>query len=281
MLHNCEVSEMNNVVIGSYIETYSFIHRLNAKVKFIGLLLLMIVGFMNIDFDAYFLLSAFTFFLLVAIRLPLREYGQILKPVLYFVSFIAIFNVLFSIPSGPVYFQFWFIKITEGSVVAALQYSYRIAIIFLLGSVFSITTKPLDFAYGFEDLLKPLKHLRVPIAEIALMLSLTLRFIPILFEESQVIQKAQMARGADLEHGSLKAKMQGLVAMLIPMFIVSFMKAEKMALAMEARGFTSASNRTRYQLSKLTKGDYLAFVLVGLIVVLIALFQLQIISIIG
>lgn len=272
---------MNNVVIGSYIETYSLIHRLNAKVKFIGLVLLMIVGFMNIDIDAYIVLSIFTCVLFIMIRLPLREYGQIIKPIIYFVSFIAIFNILFSTTSGRIYFQFWFIKISDGSIISAFQYSYRIALIFLLGSVFSITTKPLDFAYGFEDLLKPLKRLRIPVAEIALMLSLTLRFIPILFEESQVIQKAQMARGADLEHGSLKAKMKGLVAMLIPMFIVSFMKADKMALAMEARGFTSASQRTRYQLSKLQRTDYIAFFLVFLVVVFIALFQLQIISVVG
>lgn len=272
---------MNNVVIGSYIETYSFIHRLNAKVKFIGLLLLMIVGFMNIDIDAYILLSLFTLFLLYLIRLPLREYGQILKPIAYFVSFIALFNILFSMPSGTIYFEFWFIKISQGSLISAFQYSYRIAIIFLLGSVFSIATKPLDFAYGFEDLLSPLKRLKVPVAEIALMLSLTLRFIPILFEEAQVIQKAQMARGADLEHGSLKAKMQGLIAMLIPMFIVSFMKAEKMALAMEARGFKSAANRTRYQLSKLNKCDYMTMIAIIAITIVIALFQLQIISIVG
>lgn len=272
---------MNNVVIGSYIETYSIIHRLNAKVKFVSLILLMAVGFMNIDIDAYIGLTLFTFFLFALIRLPLREYGQIIKPVLYFVSFIAIFNVLFSMPSGRIYFEFLFIKISQGSITSAIQYSYRIAIIFLLGSAFSLSTKPLDFAYGFEDLLSPLKKLRVPVAEIALMLSLTLRFIPILFEESQVIQKAQMARGADLEHGSLKAKMKGLVAMLIPMFIVSFMKAEKMALAMEARGFTNATHRTRYQLSTLKKRDYIALFIVFTCVCIIALFQLQIISIVG
>lgn len=272
---------MNNAVLGSYIETYSFIHRLNAKVKFIGLILLMIVGFMNIDIDAYIILTLFTIVLLALIRLPFREYGQLFKPMLFFIGFIAIFNVLFSTPSGQVYFEFWFIKISQGSIISAIQYSYRIAIIFLLGSIFSISTKPLDFAYGFEDLLSPLKRLRVPVAEIALMLSLTLRFIPILFEEAQIIQKAQMARGADLEHGSLKAKMKGLVAMLIPMFIVSFMKAEKMALAMEARGFTSASERTRYQLSKLTKNDYIGFTVVLAISILIALLQLQIFSVLG
>lgn len=271
---------MNNVVIGSYIETYSFIHKLNAKVKFIGLLMLMIVGFINIDIDAYIVLSLFTVILLYMIRLPLKEYAQIGKPILYFVCFIALFNILFAIPSGPIYFQFWFIKISQGSIISAFQYSYRITIVFLLGSIFSISTKPLDFAYGFEDLLSPLKKLRVPVAEIALMLSLTLRFIPILFEESQVIQKAQMARGADLERGSLKAKIQGLIAMLIPMFIVSFMKAEKMALAMEARGFTSADKRTRYQLSKLKIKDYVTLLFVFFIALLIALLQLNIISII-
>lgn len=273
--------EMNNAAFGSYIETYSLIHRLNAKVKFIGLIILMIVGFMNIDIEAYMLLTVCTITLLALIRLPLVEYKQMFRPIVYFVSFIAIFNLVFSVPSGKVYFEFLFIKISEGSIISALQYSYRIAVIFLLGSVFSISTKPLDFAYGFEDLLSPLKRLKVPVAEIALMLSLTLRFIPILFEESQVIQKAQMARGADLEHGSFKAKIKGLIAMLIPMFIVSFMKAEKMALAMEARGFTSAEHRTRYQLSKLTKKDYMSLVIVALVALLIALFQMQIITIIG
>lgn len=272
---------MNNAVIGSYIETYSVIHRLNAKVKFIGLILLMIVGFMNIDMDAYILLTGFTVLLLLLIRLPMQEYIQLFKPILFFISFIAIFNILFSTPSGPIYFEFLFIRISQGSLISAAQYSYRIAIIFLLGSIFSISTKPLDFAYGFEDLLSPLKRFKLPVAEIALMLSLTLRFIPILFEESQVIQKAQMARGADLEHGSLKAKMKGLVAMLIPMFIISFMKAEKMALAMEARGFTNASNRTRYQLSKLQFADYRALLIVILIAVIIAVLQLQTISVLG
>lgn len=272
---------MNNAVIGSYIETFSPIHKLNAKVKFIGLVLLMVVGFISIDKEAYIILTAFTLFLLYMIKLPLREYPTLLKPILFFTVFIALFNILFSPPSGRIYFELWFIRISEGSVMTALQYSYRIAIIFLLGSVFSISTKPLDFAYGFEDLLSPLKRFKVPVAEIALMLSLTLRFIPILFEEAQVIQKAQMARGADLEHGSLKAKMKGLVSMLIPMFIVSFMKAEKMALAMEARGFTNANERTRYQMSRLQFKDYISLIFVIVVCIMIALFQLQIISFLG
>lgn len=268
---------MNNMVIGQYIDTDSFLNKANAKTKFISLMLLMVVTFIGIDVRVYFILTLLVIYLFSTLKLQVSVLLNLLQPVIYLVIFIWIFNLLFGIHGGQVLFEFFFIKVSTLSIWNSFVFSYRMVVIFVLGTLFSISTKPLDFAYGFEDLIRPLKRIKVPVAEIALMLSLTLRFIPTLFEEMQLIQKAQMSRGADLENGSLRAKISGLISMLLPLFIISFIKAEKMALAMEARGFIDSNSRTRYRESKFEMLDYIIFTSVIMLSILIILLQIKVV----
>lgn len=261
---------LKNVTIGQYIFRDSLIHRLDARVKILATLIVMFGLFLIDTFFGFGCVAIFVFGLIYLARLPYKRVLLGLRPIIFIALFTLILHLFFT-PGGNLIFKLGFLTVYETGLYTGLFMVVRILLLILFTSLLTLTTSPIELTDGIEYLLKPFQRIGVPAHELAMMMTIALRFIPTLLEEADKIMKAQKARGADFESGSLFKKAKSLIPLLIPLFVSAFRRADDLALAMEARCYRGGENRTRMNQLKFRTPDFLAFALIIIFTVFIAL----------
>lgn len=256
-----------SVVIGQYVPLDSPIHRLDPRVKilFVGI---AIVGLFLIEqWLAFLVLGIFLFALTIRAHLPLGYVIRSLKPILFLLLFTLILHLFFT--PGQYLWEYGPIRISLEGLNRGLFIIVRLCLLIIATSLLTLTTSPVELTDGMEYLLSPLKRWGFPAHELAMMMTIAIRFIPTLLEEADRILKAQKARGMDFETGGLLQRARNLIPLLVPLFVNSFKRAEDLAIAMESRCYRGGSGRTRLRVLKMGKRDYL-FLLVSLSIVILA-----------
>ena len=250
----------NSITLGKYYNTESTVHDLDSRVKLILTFVYMVLVFFANNFYCYGALLLFLILIVKLSNIPVKIVLKSLKPVIMILIFTFIINV-FLTSQGEIIFQFWIFKIRENAVQRALLLALRLVFLVMGTSIMTLTTSPIALTYAIESVFSPLKVFKFPAHELAMMMSIALRFIPTLLEEAGKIQKAQMARGAKFESNNIKDKALAMVPLLIPLFISAFRRAEELAFAMEARCYHGGEGRTRMNVSKIKRTDIVAICL--------------------
>ncbi|MEH6990363.1 energy-coupling factor transporter transmembrane component T family protein [Cytobacillus firmus] len=262
---------MDKMIFGRYVPAESVIHRMDPRSKLVLIFLFVCIVFLANNLLTYGLLTVYTFFMIALSKVPIRFIYTGLKPVLLLVIF-TLFLHLFLTKEGEVLFRFGWITIYEEGLRQGIFISLRFFLLILMTSILTLTTTPIEITDGLESLLNPLNKVKFPVHELALMMSISLRFIPTLMQETDKIMKAQTARGADFTSGPIKERVKAIIPLLIPLFVSSFKRAEELAVAMESRGYRGGEGRTKYrQLSWGLKDTAMLAMLAALALVLFLL----------
>ena len=251
---------ITDITIGQYFPSDSPLHRLDARVKLVITLLYIVSLFLIKSFIGYaFVIIALAIVIKVS-KVPFKFMVKGLKSLVFIIIFTALINV-FTVKGGETLVTFWKLSITTEGVFFAIKMALRIILLIIGSSLLTLTTTPIKLTDGIEALLKPLSKIGVPAHDIAMMMTIALRFIPTLLDENDKIIKAQQARGADFDTGRLRDKARALVPILVPLFISAFRRADELAMAMESRCYNGGANRTRMNVMKVTSIDYTAIIL--------------------
>ena len=250
---------MNNIALGKYLPLDSIIHHMDPRAKIGAMLIMMIAIFIPAGYAGYGVIAAAVIGTALLARLKLSFLWRAMKPMLFMLTFLLIINLLV-IRDGDVLFTIFGFSVYTGAIAQTLYIVVRLALMIMITTILTATTKPLELTLGIEDLLKPFQVIHVPAHEIAMMISIALRFIPTLIEETQRIMKAQASRGVDMEEGSLMEKVKAILSLIVPLFVSAFQRAEDLAYAMEARGYIPNRMRTRYKPLKMEGRDYVLLI---------------------
>lgn len=254
---------IRDITLGQYYPADSILHKLDPRVKLVTTIVFLIALFVADDWVGYLVATVFLVAVIKLSKVPFHFMVKGLKAI-FFILLITMFFNLFLTPGDVVLVQIWKLKITDKGLHTAIFMAIRLIYLILGSSVMTLTTTPNDLTDGLEKLMNPLKKLHVPVHEVSMMMSIALRFIPILLEETDKIMKAQIARGADFEHGNLVQKAKNLVPLLVPLFISAFRRANDLAMAMEARCYRGGEGRTKMKPLVYAKRDYYAYGVVAL-----------------
>ena len=261
---------LTNITLGQYYPVDSPVHRLDPRTKLLLTIGLIVAIFLAGNFLCYALLLAFILGVCRLARIPVKMLLRGLKPLRVILIVTFLLNLFFT-PGETVLVQFWVIRITRESLFQALFFSLRLVFLVAGASLLTLTTSPVALSDAIELLLGPLKKLHFPVHELAMMMTIALRFIPTLLEETDKIMKAQMARGADFESGNLISRAKAMVPLLVPLFVSAFRRAGDLAMAMESRCYHGGEGRTRLRVLKMGRNDLLAFLAVALLIALVVL----------
>jgi len=257
---------LRDITLGQYYQTESVIHKLDPRVKLGGTLLYIVSLFLFENIWGYILAAGFLAIVIKASRVPFRFIVRGMKAIIFLLILTAAFN-LFLTPGEPLV-QVWKLKISREGVSVAVFMAIRLTFLILGSSIMTLTTTPNNLTDGMEKMLSPLKVFKIPVHEVAMMMSIALRFIPILLEETDKIMKAQIARGADFENGNLFSRAKAMVPLLVPLFISAFRRANDLAMAMEARCYRGGDGRTKMKPLIYKKCDYYAYGFISLYLML-------------
>lgn len=258
---------IKNITIGQYIPGESFIHKLDPRTKILISILFIVNLFLVKNFAAYALILAFILLMVRVAELSPKYLYKGVKPVFVLILFTAFLNMFVTKGTAEtLVVDFWIFKIYREGIYQALFMTFRLVFLIMGTSILTLTTSPIELTDGIESLLKPFKKIGVPAHELAMMMSIALRFIPTLMDETDKIMKAQMARGADFESTNIIKKAKSLIPLLVPLFISSFRRAEELAMAMEARSYRGGEGRTRMKQLKYETRDLAAFGILFLLV---------------
>ena len=262
---------LTDITIGQYFPGNSLLHRMDPRVKLVLTFAYIVAVFIPQNWFGLALAAAFLALSVAASRLPLRLIFKSIKPILVLIVFTSVINV-FYVKEGRVLVDWWIFHITLGGVINAFFIAARILCLIAGSSLLTYTTSPTALTDALERLLGPLKVIRVNVHELAMMMTIALRFIPTLIEETDKIMSAQKARGADLESGGLMQRIKALIPILIPLFVSSFRRAYELAMAMECRCYRGGDGRTRMKQLHMAGLDYGCLAaMVGFIAALIVL----------
>ena len=249
---------LKDITLGQYFPGNSVAHKLDPRTKLI-LTILYIVGlFCAKSFVSYGLMIALLVFSVAVSGVKPKALFRGLKPVLIIICFTAVLNLFYT--PGEALVSFWIFTITKEGIFTAFFMVLRIAMLIMGTFLLTYTTSPIALTDGMETLLNPLKKIRVPVHELAMMMSIALRFIPTLIEETDKIMSAQKARGADFENGSLLQRAKALVPILVPLFISAFRRADELAVAMECRCYNGGAGKTKLHVLRYASRDYIALI---------------------
>ena len=248
---------LKDITLGQYFPGESVIHRLDARFKIILTTLFIVMLFVTQKALGLAVGGVFCLFAIVLSRIPAKMFVKSIKPIVPILIFTSLLNLLF-IDKGTVLFAWKFIHITQGGIQTSVFMVIRIIFLIAGTSLLTYTTSPIQLTDAIERLLSPLEKLHVPVHELAMMMTIALRFIPTLIEETDKIMAAQKARGADLESGSLMQRAKALIPILIPLFVSAFRRAEELATAMECRCYRGGEGRTRLRQMQSGARDYIA-----------------------
>ncbi|MBE5884391.1 MAG: energy-coupling factor transporter transmembrane protein EcfT [Lachnospiraceae bacterium] len=249
---------LRDITLGQYYQVESVIHRLDPRVKLGGTLLYIISLFLFKNFIGYLLAALFLGIVIKLSKVPFKFMVRGMKAILLLLLITVVFN-LFLTPGTPLV-TIWKLTITIEGLKLAVSLAIRLTLLIIGSSVMTLTTTPNNLTDGMERMMRPLRIFKVPVHEVAMMMSIALRFIPILLEETDKIMKAQIARGADFESGNLLKRAKALVPLLVPLFISAFRRANDLAMAMEARCYRGGEGRTKMKPLVYQKRDYIAYV---------------------
>lgn len=256
---------INNITLGQYVPGNSVLHRLDPRTKIIWTAALMVAIFMVDSWNEYVMMGSFTLILLLISGVPVKQTLRGIKPLIFILLLTALLNIFFV--EGTVIFRIGPVKATYEGLISAVKLFLRLVMLVTTASLMTLTTTPMSMTDGIEKLLKPFGRIGVPSHEIAMMMSIALRFIPTLLEEAQRIMKAQSSRGADFDTGNIFQRLKSFIPVLIPLFVSAFKRADELAEAMESRCYRGGEGRTRLKTINFTRLDLMAslFVIVFLI----------------
>lgn len=249
---------IKDITIGQYIPGESFVHKLDPRVKILISLIYIVNLFIVSNFKGYIFIIIFTLFSIIISKVQFRYIYKGLKPILVLAIITALLNMFMTGGTNPPLFQWKFITIYREGLILAVFMVLRLVFLIIGTSLLTLTTSPIELTDGIEKLLNPLKKIGIPAHELAMMMTIALRFIPTLMDETDKIMKAQMARGADFESGNLMKRAKSLIPILVPLFISSFRRADELAMAMESRCYRGGEGRTRMKQLRLTNKDLIA-----------------------
>ncbi|MDO4860775.1 MAG: energy-coupling factor transporter transmembrane component T [Bacillota bacterium] len=234
---------MTGAISGRYIPGDSILHRMDPRAKLFGFIILIVAVIFTNSIIGYAVMAALIFAMACAAGMGLKVVFGSARRLWSFFLIIFLMNAFFYSSEDPIW-SFWIFTLSKEGLIQGTNVVLRILLIIVMSSVLTMTTKPLGIMTALETLVKPLKFIKLPAEEMAMILSIALQFIPTLLEESSNIKKAQIARGARFESGKLRERAMALVPMLIPIFLSAFKRADELSVAMEARGYRGAKNRT-------------------------------------
>lgn len=268
---------LKDITIGQYIDTKSVLHRLDPRTKIILLFVYIIALFSVSSPISYAALAAFTAAVVFMSKIPFKFILKGMKPILFILIFTMLLN-LFVTPGTVIasvqILPFWTPEITKEGIYAAAVMFLRLIFLVVTSSLLTLTTSPMSLTDGVEKLLSPLEKIKVPAHEIAMMMTIAIRFIPTLAEEADKIMKAQTARGADFESGNVIKRTKALLPLLVPLFVSSFRRADDLAIAMDARCYRGGKGRTRMKEIKMKRNDFAAFVITLAVCAVVAVVEM-------
>jgi len=257
---------IRDITIGQYYPVSSLVHKLDPRTKILITFIYIISLFFITYLPGYAFVVLFLYAVISLSHVPLHFILKGLKGIAFILLFTLVLNVFFT-PGGKVYYEWGIINITELGVKTAVMMGTRLILLIVGSSLLTLTTSPIELTDGIESLLNPFRKIGIPAHEIAMMMSIALRFIPILLEETDKIMKAQMARGADFETGNIIKRAKSMIPIMVPLFISAFRRAEELAMAMEARCYRGGVGRTRMNKLQYNKQDVYAFIVGGLFMI--------------
>ena len=248
---------LNNATIGQFFPGDSFLYKVDPRTKLLLTIAMIVIVFVAKGFIGLGLVLLFVLGCTLSTKIGIKYMLKALKPLLVIISITFILN-LFLMKDGNVLVEFYFIKITSGGLRTALFMALRLILLIQSTQILTLTTSPLALTDALEALMRPLAKIHFPAHEISMMMSIALRFIPTLMEETGKIRRAQMARGADFESGGLIARIKAMLPLLVPLFVSAFRRADELALAMEARCYRGGEHRTKMKQLKFSWRDIIA-----------------------
>ena len=251
---------MNDLVFGKYIPIDSLLHRIDPRAKLIALFIMIAAVFVPTSWYAFLIIGIVLFVALLLAKIGIKMIVKSFKPMIFMILFLLVINCL-TIKTGDLLIKIGNIEIYHDAVFNTLFVVVRLMLMITITTLLTATTKPLDLTLGIEWLLKPFELLHLPTHEIAMMVSIALRFIPTIIEETMRIMNAQKSRGVDFENGSISKKAVAILSLIVPLFSVAFERAYELADAMEARGYTPGTKRTRYHVLKFRFIDFVFIIL--------------------
>lgn len=267
---------LKNITLGQYFPGDSLIHRLDPRTKILATIALIAIVFVAQGFSGFALIAAFVLLCAASTHIHLKFLIKGLKPLFFIILFTFVLNLFFQ-TGGNVLVHVWVIRITDQGLRMALFMAVRLILLVVCSQLLTLTTSPIALTDGLESLFRPLEVVHFPAHEIAMMMSIALRFIPTLMDEADKIMKAQKARGANFETGNLIQRAKAMLPLLVPLFVGAFRRAEELALAMDARCYRGGAGRTRMKQLKFQKIDALAALAVAaLLAAVIALNRLHV-----
>ena len=261
---------LNDITLGQYYPVDSAVHRMDPRVKILLLIVLIVAIFLAGNLLAFFPVVIYLGAAAYLSRVPIKMMLKSLKPLRFILLLTFVLNLFFLQGETPL-LNLGFAVIKKESLITSIHYSLRLILLVLGSSLLTLTTPPITLTDGLERLLRPLRVVRFPVHEMAMMMSIALRFIPTLLEEADKIMKAQTARGADFESGNLVARAKAMVPLLVPLFVSAFRRAGDLAMAMEARCYHGGEGRTRLRVLKCERRDYAACAFTALMVAAVML----------
>jgi len=263
---------MDGIMIGRYVPGDSILHRMDPRSKLLLVFFFICIVFLANNVVTYTILGAYTLLLVALSKIQIKFILSGLKPILLLVAFTFLLHIFFT-KEGDIWLDFGWLTIYKGGIEQGIFISLRFLFLILIATLLTLSTTPISLTDGLEELLNPLKRFKLPVHELALMMSISLRFIPTLLEETNKIMKAQTARGVDFSSGPIKDRVSAIVPLLVPLFVSSFKRAEELATAMESRGYRGGEGRTKYRLLKWGTSD--TILLVSLAILSIVLFYFR------
>lgn len=251
---------LRDITLGQYYQTDSVIHRLDPRVKLMATIAFIISLFLVSNIWGYLIAALFLAGVIKLSKVPFKFMVKGMKAIVFLLMITVVFN-LFLTPGTPL-IEIWKLTITIEGLRLAFMMAVRLTFLIIGSSIMTLTTTPNNLTDGMESLMKPLQKVKVPVHEIAMMMSIALRFIPILLEETDKIMKAQIARGADFESGNVIKKAKAMVPLLVPLFISAFRRANDLAMAMEARCYRGGDQRTKMKPLIYKKRDYISYIVI-------------------
>lgn len=258
----------NSLIIGQYVPGDSLVHRLDPRTKMTIIFFFVFVVFFANSVGSYGVLTVFALASMFTTRIPIRFIIKGLTPVWFLIIFTFILH-LFVTREGTILFEIYTFKIYSGGVIQGFSIAMRFFLLILVTSLLTLTTTPIEITDGIEDMLHPLKKVKFPVHELALMMSISLRFIPTLMQETEKISSAQASRGVDFKTGPIKDRAKAIVPLLVPLFVSAFKRAEELAMAMEARGYHGGEGRTKLRELKIEKRDIIIYILFAIVIAML------------
>ena len=256
---------LNDVTFGQYYPAKSFVHNIDPRTKILALITYIVMLFVANNFYSLFACALFLIIVIIASRLPLGSVLRSIKGIIFILVFTSVLNLFFH-GGERLLWEWWKIKIYHEGVVFTVFLVLRLFFLVVGSSVLTLTTTPVSLTDGIESLLKPLKVIKFPVHELALIMSIALRFIPTLIDETNRIISAQKARGADFESGNIFKRIKAIVPILIPLLISAFRRAEELGDAMDARCYSGSKNRTKYKKLHFGARDLVSFIFFGALI---------------